>query len=87
MGIKRGIKMKTEIEIKIEGLENEIKIINNRLMHMTNALNLKIDSVQSYNQINKMSREYQSRMDNEIRAKIIEQLPSALRYFFKEEEQ
>tara|TARA_R110001592_G_scaffold250098_1_gene512653 strand:- start:481 stop:744 length:264 start_codon:yes stop_codon:yes gene_type:complete len=87
MGIKRGIKMKTDLEIKIEDLEIEIKVINNRLMHMTNKLNSKIDSIQSYNQINKMSREYQSRMDNEIRAKIIEQLPSALRYFFKEEEQ
>ena len=77
--------MKTEIEIKIEDIEREIKIINNRLMHMTNKLNSKIDSIQSYNQINKMSREYQSRMNDEIRAKIIEQLPSALRYFFKEE--
>lgn len=85
MGIKRGIKMKTELEIKIEDIEREIKVINNRLMHMTNKLNSKIDSIQSYNQINKMSREYQSRMDDEIRAKIIEQLPSALRYFFKEE--
>jgi len=77
--------MKTEIEIKIEDIEREIKIINNRLMHMNNKLNSKIDSIQSYNQINKMSREYQSRMNDEIRAKIIEQLPSALRYFFKEE--
>jgi hypothetical protein len=85
MGIKGEIKMKTEIEIKIEDIEREIKIINNRLMHMTNKLNSKIDSIQSYNQINKMSREYQSRMNDEIRAKIIEQLPSALRYFFKEE--
>jgi len=85
MGIKGEIKMKTEIEIKIEDIEREIKIINNRLMHMNNKLNSKIDSIQSYNQINKMSREYQSRMNDEIRAKIIEQLPSALRYFFKEE--
>ncbi len=77
--------MKTEIEIKIEDIQREIKIINNRLMHMNNKLNSKIDSIQSYNQINKMSREYQSRMNDEIRAKIIEQLPSALRYFFKEE--
>ena len=85
MGIKGEIKMKTEIEIKIEDIEREIKIINNRLMHMNNKLNSKMDSIQSYNQINKMSREYQSRMNDEIRAKIIEQLPSALRYFFKEE--
>ena len=79
--------MKTEIEIKIEDIEREIKVINHRLVSITNKLHSKIDSIQSYNQINKMSREYQSRMDNEIRAKIIEQLPSALRYFFKEEEQ
>jgi len=85
MGIKGEIKMKTELEIKIEDIEREIKLINSRLVGITNKLHSKIDSVQSYNQINKMSREYQSRMNDEIRAKIIEQLPSALRYFFKEE--